>query len=309
MAGAEMEKVMWDFHHRKYDILLATTIIESGLDIPTVNTLIVEEAEDFGLSQLYQLRGRVGRERQRAFCYLFHSPGIALTEEAQKRLTALKEFASLGSGFKLALRDLEIRGAGNLLGPQQHGFVNAVGLDLYGQMLAEEVDRQRRRGVPSASDDNTAETALEIPVTAYLPEDFLPSESERVIAYKRILDASRNELADLRAELEDRCGALPDAAERLLTVAGLRRDAQDKRISRIAMDGDALEFRFRESAELPPEFLAALPARHGSRFSFLPGPPFGFRFEAPLPDDLLPWLVAFVATVPTTAKKSDRVRP
>ncbi|MBK8574772.1 MAG: DEAD/DEAH box helicase [Elusimicrobia bacterium] len=131
MSGSELEKIMWDFLHRKYDILLATSIIESGLDIPTVNTLVVEEAEDFGLAQLYQLRGRVGRERMKAYCMLFYSKDADLTEEAQKRLSALKEFASLGSGFKLAMRDMEIRGAGNLLGPEQHGYVNAVGLDLW----------------------------------------------------------------------------------------------------------------------------------------------------------------------------------
>jgi transcription-repair coupling factor (superfamily II helicase) len=146
MSGAAMEKVMWDFLHRQFDILIATSIIESGLDIPTVNTLIVEEAEDFGLAQLYQLRGRVGRERQKAYCFLFHSPDAALSEEAQKRLAALKEFAALGAGFKLAMRDLEIRGAGNLLGPEQHGFVNAVGLDLYGQLLSEEIEKQKSGG-------------------------------------------------------------------------------------------------------------------------------------------------------------------
>ena len=151
MGGDEIEKVMWEFTHRKHQILLATTIIESGIDIPSANTLIVEEAEDFGLSQLYQLRGRVGRERQKAYCYLFYSPSVPLTQDARARLEALREFTELGSGYRLAVRDMEIRGAGNLLGQQQHGHIAAVGLDLYSQLLQEEIARLKGEPPPKAS--------------------------------------------------------------------------------------------------------------------------------------------------------------
>lgn len=293
MSGAELEKVMWEFLHRRYDILLATSIIESGLDIPTVNTLVVEEAEDFGLAQLYQLRGRVGRERMKAYCFLFYSEGSALSEEAEKRLSALKEFASLGSGFKLAMRDMEIRGAGNLLGPQQHGYVNAVGLDLYGQLLTEEIEKQKsgHAGPPSP---RTTDPAIELPVSAYLPDTLLPSESDRVLFYKRLLDAPPEELDRLAAELEDRCGRLPEPALRLFDVARLRHAAQNRRVVHVGVIKDGLEIRFSKDAVIAPETIMALASAHGSRFSFLPGPPFGMRFDEPLPDDLVAWATSFL---------------
>lgn len=306
MSGAAMEKVMWDFLRRKFDILIATSIIESGLDIPTVNTLIVEEAEDFGLAQLYQLRGRVGRERKKAYCYLFHAPDAALSEEAQKRLSALKEFAALGAGFKLAMRDLEIRGAGNLLGAEQHGFVNAVGLDLYGQLLSEEIERQKSGGDvrPAAVPD----PALDLPVSAYLPPEFMPSEADRVLFYKRLLDARADEVDALAAELEDRCGRLPEPARRLFDVARLRHAGRIKAVTHIALDNGALEIRFAAGARLAPEAVPALIAAHGERFRFLPageGHGAGFQFEEPLPADIVGWATDFLTALPldTPAQK------
>ncbi len=307
MTGTQLEKTMWEFLHRKFNILLSTSIIESGLDIPSVNTLIVEEAEDFGLAQLYQLRGRVGRERQKAYCYLFYSPGTGLTEEAQKRLGALKEFASLGSGFRLAMRDLEIRGAGNLLGPEQHGFMNAVGMDLYGQLLTEEIKRQQ--GEVGEARRAGPEPALELPVSAFLPEDYLPSEAERVVFYKRLLDASPADLDALKEELADRCGPLPEPAARLFEVAALRHAARDRKVSKIAATRKGLEIRFLEDARFPPDVLDGLVKTHGARFSFLPGQPdragekcrggtaFGMRFTPPLPENLLEWTRNFLSTL------------
>ncbi|MBL8023598.1 MAG: transcription-repair coupling factor [Elusimicrobia bacterium] len=298
MSGPELEKIMWDFLHRKYDILLATSIIESGLDIPTVNTLVVEEAEDFGLAQLYQLRGRVGRDRVKAYCLLFYSEDVTLTEEAQKRLAALKEFASLGSGFKLAMRDLEIRGAGNLLGPEQHGYVNAVGLDLYGQLLTEEIEQQKTGGSPSR-EKNKPDTTIDIPLSAYLPETYLPSESDRVLFYKRLLDAPEDNLETLATELEDRCGRLPEPAKRLFDVARLRHAARARNVMHIGLEKEGLELRFAENAALTPDTLTRLTDHYGNRFSFLPGPPFGMRFEEPLPTDLVVWTTTFLATLDT----------
>jgi transcription-repair coupling factor (superfamily II helicase) len=294
MSGPHLEKIMWDFLHKKFSVLLATSIIESGLDIPTVNTLIVEEAEDFGLAQLYQLRGRVGRERQKAYCYLFYSPGAHLTEEAQKRLSALHEFSSLGSGFKLALRDLEIRGAGNLLGPQQHGFVNAVGIDLYGQLLTEEIERQQGQA-PRERDE---EVSLEIPVAAYLPEDFLPSEAERVALYKRLVDLPAEELPRVREELVDRCGQVPAPVDALLQVVELRAVARRKKAARIAWIRQGVEIYFRDGASLSPESVAALVRASGESLRFLPGGPgggaSGIRLEDP-PENLTPWLIKFLS--------------
>ena len=281
MSGPTLEKAMWEFMEKKFEILMATTIIESGLDIPTVNTLIVEEAEDFGLAQLYQLRGRVGREKRKAYCFLFHSPDAALSEEAEKRLTALKEFASLGSGFKLALRDLEIRGAGNLLGPQQHGFVNAVGIDLYGRLLADEIARQGGRGSSRAPEPDPV---LELPVSAYLPDDYLPSEAERIAFYKRLLDAPPAGLPSLREELEDRCGRLPPPAETLFRVAALRHRARRHGAVHVGLHGDALEVRLAPKSKVPPDVVPRLLQAFGSRLSFLPGPPDGLRLEGPFPE-------------------------
>ena len=278
MAGPALEKTMWDFMEKKFDLLMATSIIESGLDIPSVNTLLVEEAEYFGLAQLYQLRGRVGREKRKAFCFLFHSPGVSLTDEAQKRLTALKEFASLGSGFKLALRDLEIRGAGNLLGPQQHGFVNAVGVDLYGRLLAEEIERQRDHR-PAKSPER--DPVLELPVSAFLPEEVLPSEAERVAFYKRLLDAPPSGLRSLREELEDRCGKLPPPVEELFRVAHLRNMAKRHDVVHIGIQGDDLELRLAPGAKVPPDLPARLLKKFASRMTFLPGPPDGMRLAGP----------------------------
>ena len=281
MSGPTLEKAMWEFMEKKYEILMATTIIESGLDIPTVNTLIVEEAEDFGLAQLYQLRGRVGREKRKAYCFLFHSPDAALSEEAEKRLTALKEFASLGSGFKLALRDLEIRGAGNLLGPQQHGFVNAVGIDLYGRLLADEIARQGGRS-PSAPTE--PDPVLELPVSAFLPDDYLPSEAERIAFYKRLLDAPPAGLPSLREELEDRCGRLPPPAETLFRVAALRHRARRHGAVHVGLHGDALEVRLAPKSKVPQDVVPRLLQAFGPRLSFLPGPPDGLRLEGPFPE-------------------------
>ncbi|MBI3564904.1 MAG: DEAD/DEAH box helicase, partial [Elusimicrobia bacterium] len=188
MKAHDIEKAMWDFAQRKSDVLVASTIIESGLDIPSVNTLLVEDAQDFGLAQLYQLRGRVGRERSRAYCYLFHPPDAELKdlpEDTRKRLDALKEFGALGAGIKLAMRDLEIRGAGDLLGAKQHGFMNAVGADYYSQILESEVNRLRGR---AAEDDRVVSIDLRLP--AYIPESYLPGETERLKMYKRALRAS-----------------------------------------------------------------------------------------------------------------------
>jgi len=293
MTGPQLERIMWDFLHKKHNILLSTSIIESGLDIPTVNTLIVEEAEDFGLSQLYQLRGRVGRERLKAYCYLFYSPGTGLTEEARKRLSALNEFASLGSGFKLALRDLEIRGAGNLLGPQQHGFVNAVGIDLYGQLLTEEIRKQKGEAGPERPRE---ELALEIPVSAFLPETYVPSEAERISLYKRLLDSPPKELEALREELIDRCGKLPAPAAKLFEVARLRWLAREKKVIKVALARQGLEIRFDPRAVFASETLERLMKTHDGSLHFLPGPLQGVRLD-PAPEDPVAGAINFLRSL------------
>ncbi|MDE2290936.1 MAG: DEAD/DEAH box helicase, partial [Elusimicrobia bacterium] len=225
MKPDALEEAMWDFHKGKYDVLVASTIIESGLDIPTVNTLLVEDAQDFGLAQLYQLRGRIGRERRRATCVLYY-PGDAaglksLSEPARKRLEALREFKDLGSGLGLAMRDLEIRGAGDLLGARQHGYINAVGVEFYSQLLEAEVERLKGRRARLAR----APAQLDLAVPAFIPEDYLPGDLERLRFYKRALDADGKALEALRRELEDLSGPPPREVENLFAVLALRRRA------------------------------------------------------------------------------------
>jgi transcription-repair coupling factor (superfamily II helicase) len=274
MTATELEKAMHDFLHRKVDVLLATTIIESGLDMPSVNTLIAEEAEELGLSQLYQLRGRVGRSATRAFCYLFYSPE-RMSTDAKKRLDALKEFTSLGSGLKLAMRDMEIRGAGNLLGPQQHGSMAAVGIETYSRLLNEEIARLKGQGV---SEEERSGPLMELSLSAYLPDDYLPSESERVQMYKRILSADENGLQKIKEELVDLCGALPESGKLLFDTAALRLIARKKGISEVHQEEDCLLIYFRTGFQVPDNSFSLLLNQPDNVLTLIPGKTTGVRF-------------------------------
>jgi transcription-repair coupling factor (superfamily II helicase) len=223
MSEGQLEQVMIDFWNREYNVMVATTIIESGLDLPQVNTLIVERADLLGLAQLYQLRGRVGRSSQRAYAYLFHPIEQVLTEEAHRRLEAIGEATDLGSGFHLALRDLEIRGAGSILGEVQSGHISAVGFDLYTELVAEAVSRLEGRQPPSTE---MKEVRIELPVDAHLPEDYVVEQALRLEAYRRLATASvESEVDDVAAEWLDRFGPLPPAATNLIEIARLRVEA------------------------------------------------------------------------------------
>jgi len=218
MNERELEKVMLDFLGRRHDALVSTMIIESGLDIPTVNTLIVDRADTLGLADLYQLRGRVGRSAHRAYAYLLVPSRRVLTEEAEKRLRVIEELDDLGVGFKIALKDLEIRGAGNLLGPEQHGFIVGLGFDLYVKLLEEAVASLKGEAVESR-----AEPRLLTDWSAYLPDDYVPDEHEKLNLYRRLADArTLDELDDLTLEIMDRFGQLPPPAVALLELRRLR---------------------------------------------------------------------------------------
>ncbi|MFN2506677.1 MAG: transcription-repair coupling factor, partial [Acidimicrobiales bacterium] len=218
MDEALLERMVLDFWEGAYDVLVCTTIIESGIDMPTVNTLVVDRADLMGLGQLHQLRGRVGRAGQRAYAYLFFPPDRQLTEEAYERLKTIGEQTELGSGFKIAMRDLEIRGAGNLLGPSQSGHIAAVGYDLYVQMVAETVAELKGEPVREP-----AEVRLDVPVDANLPPDYVAREEQRLEAYRRLATVtSLAEVEDIRTEWVDRYGPPPEPAEALLRVARLR---------------------------------------------------------------------------------------
>jgi len=221
MDEGELEKTMMGFVRGEADCLVTTTIIESGLDIPTANTLIVERADRLGLAQAYQIRGRVGRSRERAFAYLLYPSAEALTEDAAARLTTLADHTELGSGFKIAMRDLDIRGAGDLLGDEQSGHVAAVGFELYCQMIDEAVAEAGATG--EESEEAPEPLRFDVPVDAYLPASFIPFEAAKIDVHRRIVAArAPGDLRAIRDELSDRFGPPPVAAENLLALQRAR---------------------------------------------------------------------------------------
>jgi transcription-repair coupling factor (superfamily II helicase) len=234
MDEGTLEKVVLDFWEGDYDVLVCTTIIESGIDMPTVNTLIADRADLLGLGQLHQLRGRVGRAGQRAYAYLFFPPDRSLTEEAYERLKTIGEHTELGSGFKIAMRDLEIRGAGNLLGGDQSGHIAAVGYDLYVQMVSEAVAELKGEELREP-----AEIKLDLPVDAHLPASYVAREDLRLEAYRRLSTVSTEaEVEDIRTEWLDRYGPLPPPAEALLRVGGLRAECARIGVREVAVARD-----------------------------------------------------------------------
>ena len=222
MGESDLEEVMLAFMDHKYDVLISTMIIESGLDIPNVNTIIVNRADRFGLAQLYQLRGRVGRGEQQAYAYFLVPRQISLTANAVKRLQAMEEFEELGSGYRLAMRDLEIRGAGNVLGVQQHGHVAAIGFELYCKMLKETVEQLR-----GEARDQTPPCRVEAPYNCYIPDRYVPDADERMFLYKRFARMTDPaEVPAMEAELADRFGEVPPPARALLDLAAIKLEAQ-----------------------------------------------------------------------------------
>jgi len=236
MNEHELEQVMLDFANHEYDILLSTTIIESGLDIPNANTIIIHDADKFGLAQLYQQRGRVGRCEKQAYCYCFYKKDKFLTEEAIKRLKAIKEFTTLGSGYQIALRDVEIRGVGNLLGTKQHGHMINVGFDTYCRLLDETIKELQGEKV-----DNSIPAIIDINVTAYIPDEWVGSSEQKMIEYKRLADVnSTQELEYIISEWKDRFSKLPEPVENLIKLIKLRLFATEAKISVIRETSDTI---------------------------------------------------------------------
>src|SRR5579885_3493958 len=251
MGEKELESVMLKFIRDEADVLVATTIVENGLDIPRANTIIINRADRFGLAELYQLRGRVGRSNQRAYAYLLVPPETVLSEVARKRLAAMKEFSELGAGFRIAALDLELRGAGNLLGRQQHGHIEAVGFDLYTQMLERAVSRLK--GEEAAPE---LRTTLCLGLDVRIPQDYIPSENLRLRTYKRISSvASAEERQDISRELADRFGPPPPSVENLLDYAVLKSMCERLRISAVERQGSRIAVRFHPETPLDPAAL------------------------------------------------------
>ncbi len=266
MREAELEPVMQRFIDGEIDVLVATTIIENGIDIPNVNTMIVNDADRFGLAQLYQLRGRVGRSNHQAYCYLLYQGHKALTEEAKARLEAIREFAHLGSGLQIAMRDLEIRGAGNLLGAAQSGFIASVGFETYCELLAEAI--AERRGAP-ASLEERQEAVIDVKISAFIPNEYIPQVSQKIAVYQQLAKARTEvEVEEVEAGVRDRFGAFPEPLRNLVELTKLRAVALKKHVTRVVVDDQRLTFGVGSGFELSPSAVPKFAALTKNRFRF-----------------------------------------
>ena len=254
MSEDELERVMYDFYHHDADILICTTIIENGLDVANTNTILIDNSDHMGLSQLYQLRGRVGRSNRQAYAYLFYRRHKQLTEVAEMRLAAMREFSALGSGYKVAMRDLEIRGAGNLLGAEQSGAMISVGFDLYTKLLAQAVQELKGEEV---TDDILP--PVDLPVTAFIPEDYIPGEAERIYFYKRMSGVRTTpDIENLQAELDDRFGDPPKPVWEALSILRLRLRCKRAGIASIKSETINIAIRFAPQTRLSPDAVKLL---------------------------------------------------
>ena len=268
MKETELENIMYRFINGEIDVLVSTTIIETGLDISNVNTMIIHDADNMGLSQLYQLRGRVGRSNRTAYAFLMYKRDKMLKEVAEKRLAAIKEYTELGSGFKIAMRDLEIRGAGSLLGERQHGHMEAVGYDLYCKMLNEAVKEAKGIAVEESFD-----TSIDIVIDAYIPMGYIPNELQKLDIYKRIADIeTQEETEEMTEELIDRFGDPPKSVENLLYIAKIKSMAHRLYFTEVAQKGESVRFTLYEKARIDVTKIPELVAAYGQKVTFTADP-------------------------------------
>lgn len=273
MKGYEIEKIMYEFLEKKYDMMLSSTIIESGIDIPSVNTLIVEDAHRLGLAQAYQLRGRIGREKTKAYCYFFYPKYLdkdltkddepLLTKDAIKRLAALEEFSELGSGFRLSMRDLEIRGSGELLGTRQHGFISAVGVETYIRLLNEEIAK-----IKGTKKEEHKEPLIDIKVSAYIPSSYINDDMERLIFYRKLANANYDEVDEVAREMEDLAGPLPYEVKNLVRIAKLKKLLSSKGVVKIIEKNLSIEFYFQKSSKIDPKQIVKWQSNFKNRLQF-----------------------------------------
>jgi len=266
MSERTLEKVMLDFLAQKFDVLVSTAIIESGLDIPSVNTMIINRADLFGLSQLYQIRGRIGRGRLRGYCYLMIPPAAILTREAEERLAVLQRFSDLGSGLQIAMHDLESRGAGNILGHEQSGHVSSVGLDLYSQMLEQAVCELDGRQVEEKADPD-----ISLPVSAIIPDDYIQDTGSRLEIYKRLAKAeSKDDLLDLKSELKDRFGPVPKSIDILIEVMEIRQALQEIRAKGLKVGRGFVAVNLGDRARIDAQELVVMLSRSIKAYTLAP---------------------------------------
>ena len=275
MKERELEKIMYRFINGEVDVLVTTTIIETGLDISNVNTMIIHDSDRYGLSQLYQLRGRIGRSNRIAYAFLMYRRNSILKETAEKRLAAIREYTELGSGFKIAMRDLELRGAGNLLGADQHGHMMAVGYDLYCKMLSQAV--QEAKGIHTVE---SFETTIDLNMNAYIPDSYIPNEFHKLNLYKRIAGIStKEEYEDMQEELTDRFGEPPQTVGNLLLIAYLKALAHSDYVTEIRQFGKEVRFTMFQHVRVN-EKIGSLQAMYGRKLQIFKGDKKGFVLAA-----------------------------
>ena len=268
LRESELERVMSDFYHKRYNVLVCSTIIETGIDIPSANTILIERADTFGLAQLHQLRGRVGRSHHQAYAYLLTPHPREMTADAIKRLDAISAADTLGAGFTLASHDLEIRGAGELLGEEQSGNMQSIGFSLYSEMLEETVKLMKEGKTPDLDKPLKTATEVNLRIPALLPETYLPDVHGRLLIYKRLASAKNEDaLRELKIELIDRFGLLPEAAQNLFSVTALRLEAERLGISRIEAHSGGGKLRFSANTRVDPLVIVKLVQKHSSRYS------------------------------------------
>jgi transcription-repair coupling factor (superfamily II helicase) len=287
MSERDLEAVMLDFYHRRFAVLACTTIIESGIDVPTANTIVINRADHLGLAQLHQLRGRVGRSHHQAYAYLLTPPRRAMTEDAQKRLEAIAALEALGSGFALATHDLEIRGAGELLGEGQSGQIQAIGFTLYNELLSRAVAALKAGQEPALDDPFRHGPEVETGLAVLIPEDYMPDVYMRLVQYKRIANAeSRAELDELEVEMINRFGLLAEPTKALFSVTWIKLLAASLGVEKLTAQASGGSIRFARDATVDAAALVRLVAETPERYS-LDGPfRLRFRWDPAVPDDL-----------------------
>ena len=284
MRERELERVMSDFYHQRYNVLVCSTIIETGIDVPTANTIIIERADNFGLAQLHQLRGRVGRSHHQAYAYLLTPPPKLMTKDAKRRLEALESLDNLGAGFILATHDLEIRGAGELLGNEQSGQIESIGFSLYMELLDAAVKALKEGREPSLEEITHQQAEIELRVPALLPDDYLGDVNMRLSFYKRIAAAeSKQELDELKVELIDRFGLLPEATKNLLQIAEMRLMVKLLKVLKIDAGAQGGFIEFSPSAKVDPEKFIKLIQQNPIVYRF--DGPLKFKFVKALPEN------------------------
>ena len=295
MRERELERVMLDFYHRRFNVLLCTTIIESDIDVPTANTILINRADRLGLAQLHQLRGRVGRSHHRAYAYLLVPHRKAMTEDAIKRIEAIESLEDLGAGFTLATHDLEIRGAGELLGDEQSGQIQEIGFSLYAELLERAVQALKAGREPELERPLNQGPEVDLHIPALIPDDYLPDVHTRLTLYKRIASATDDEqLRDLQVEMIDRFGLLPEAVKQLFAVTGLKLKAVPLGISKVDAGAESGRLLFGPQPSVEPTVVLGLIQNQPEQYSLDGADKLRFRLPMPSAEQRLEQVAALL---------------